>query len=253
MKYKIKELSVLAGVSVRTLQYYDEIGILKPKSVNEHGYRLYSDNELERLQQILFFKELGFSLIRIKEILDNPNYDKEHAMKLQKELLIEKRKRLDKIINLINKTIECNKGEIKMSKKEMFEGFSMKDVEACKEKYSKEAAEKYGNTKAYDECTKKTEKYKKDDWNKINEDANEIYRNIAKLMDRKADDKEVQLLVEKWRNHISKNFYDCTPEIFRGLAKMYVQDERFTENIDKFGEGLAKFLSEAMIVYCNRL
>lgn len=140
-----------------------------------------------------------------------------------------------------------------MSKKEMFEGFSMKDVEACKEKYSKEAAEKYGSTKAYDECTKKTEKYKKDDWNKINEDANEIYRNIAKLMDRKADDKEVQLLVEKWRTHISKNFYDCTPEIFRGLADMYVQDERFTENIDKFGEGLAKFLSEAMIVYCNRL
>lgn len=84
MNYKIKELSILAGVSVRTLQYYDEIGILKPKSVNEHGYRLYSDNELERLQQILFFKELDFSLIRIKEILDNPNYDKEHAMKLQK-------------------------------------------------------------------------------------------------------------------------------------------------------------------------
>lgn len=125
MPYKVKEVADLAGVSVRTLHHYDEIGLLTPESVTTAGYRLYSERELERLQQILFFKEIGFPLQEIKTILDSPGFDRERALIAHRELLIEKKKRLEDLINTVDKTIDAVKGGIVMDKKDMFEGFDM--------------------------------------------------------------------------------------------------------------------------------
>ena len=251
MFYKIKDVATLSGVSVRTLHYYDEVGLLKPNKINESGYRLYTDKELEILQKILFFKELDFSLDMIKNILLSDDYDKRETLKAQKELLEKKRSRLDTVIKNINKTIKSVEEGIKMSNKDMFNGFDVSDVENCKKKYEKETKDKYSNSSAYKEYKEKTDKYDKGDWSRIIEEANEIYRGLAKLMDKNPEDEKVQELVQRWRYYISNNFYDCKIEIFRGLADLYVTDERFKENIDKFGMGLAEFLSSAIIVYCD--
>lgn len=251
MNYKIKEVSDIVGISVRTLHYYDNMDILKPKFVTKAGYRVYTDKEIERLQQILFFKELNFTLNDIKEILDNPNFDRKKALENHKKLLMEKKHRIEKIIQCVDKTIDSIKGEINMDKKDMFEGFDDTEIETMKNQYSEEARKKYGKTKAYKESVIKTSNYDKGDWNKINEEGNEIYIAIFKNMDKGIESKEIQKYVENWRNHITKNFYNCTLEIFEGLADLYIEDERFTKNIDKFGKGLAEFLSKAMKYYCK--
>ncbi|HDK7159869.1 MerR family transcriptional regulator [Clostridium botulinum] len=253
MHYKIKEVADMAGISVRMLYHYDKIGLLNPESVNAAGYRLYSDENLNRLQQILFFKELNFPLQEIKAILDSPNFDKKEALKVHRQLLLEKKIRLEKIIQSVDKTISSMEGEFKMDKKETLNVFSMTEIEEHQRKYSEEVKEKYGNTSAYKESNKKTSKYTKEDWNNIMKGWDEIYKKLANLMDKNPDDKEVQEYIYQFREHISKNFYDCTPEIFRGLGEIYVNDERFTANIDKYKTGLSKFLREAINVYCDNI
>lgn len=253
MFYKVKEVSKIVGISVRALHHYDEIGLLKPENLTEAGYRLYSDKDLERLQQILFFKELDFSLQEVKEILDNPNFDRKRALKSHKELLVEKKKRIEKIIKSVEKTIDSIEGEIEMDKKEMFDGFDMSEIERIKEKYAEEAKAKYGNTEAYKESEEKTSKYTKEDWNNIQKSTEEIYKKIIDNMDKGVADPKVQAAVGELRQQITDNFYNCTPEIFRGLGDLYVADERFTKNIDKYKEGLAAFLKEAMHYYCDNI
>lgn len=249
--YKISEVATISGVSIRTLQYYDKIDLLKPKIINDVGYRFYTDAEIELLQQILFFKELDFSLEDIKRILNSDNYNKEKSLKGQKQLLIEKQKRLEKIIETLDKTIKSMNGGEKMTKKDMFKGFDNSYLEKHKAEYAKEAKKLYGESDAYKESQRKTSKYSSEDWNNVMDEANEIYKELAKEMDKTPDDMAVQELVEKWRNYISNNFYDCKIEIFRGLADLYIADERFKNNIDKFGEGLAEFLSKAIKIYCE--
>jgi DNA-binding transcriptional MerR regulator len=253
MAYKIKEAADMVGVGVRTLHHYDSIGLLKVESVTTAGYRLYSDGDLERLQQILFFKELDFNLQEIKEILDSPSFNRKHALASHRELLEEKKKRLDKIIESVDRTIDSIEGGNEMDKKDMFKAFDMSEIEKHKEKYEEETRQKYGNTDAYKESQKKTSKYTKADWEGITTKGGEIYEKIAEKMDRNPSDPEVQKLTAEWRQHITDSFYNCTPEIFRGLADLYVEDERFTANIDKVKPGLAKFLREAMIIYCDNL
>jgi DNA-binding transcriptional MerR regulator len=251
--YKIKEVADMVGISVRMLHHYDKIGLLKPESVSPAGYRLYTDKDLERLQQVLFFKELEFSLQEIKRILDSPGFDKKQALKSHKELLLEKKKRLQKIIKSVERTIHSIEGGIDMSKKEMFEAFDISKIEKHKEKYAKEVRQKYGNTKAYKESQEKTSGYTKNDWAAIMTKWDEIYKKIANVMDKGPADSQVQEAVGELRAHITKYFYECTTEIFRGLGELYVNDERFTANIDKYKEGLSKFLREAMHIYCDNL
>lgn len=253
MSYKVKEVRDMVGVSVRTLHYYDQIGLLKPASVSSAGYRLYTDDDLERLQQILFFKELDFNLQEIKDILDSPDFDRGYALRTHKEMLIKKKKRLEKIIQSVEKTIDSIEGGMEMNKKEMFDGFSMEEIEKHKAKYAEETKQKYGNSKAYKESQKRTSKYTKDDWASITEERNEIYKRLGDLMDKEPSDLEVQKAVGEWKQHITDYFYTCTPEIFRGLGEMYVNDEGFTANIDKIKPGLAKFLSEGIKIYCDNL
>ena len=247
--YMINEISKLTGVTIRMLHHYDKIGLLVPSKRNNSNYRVYSEEDVARLYQILLFKELEFTLKDIKRILDDEGFDREEALKVHKKLILEKKNRLEKIIESIDDTIR-NIGGKTMSKKD-FKAFSYDEIRNHQEKYKEETEQKYGKSDAYKESKEKTSKYSKNDWENIMEDAGVIYEELAKLMDRNPANDEVQVLVQKWRDYISNNFYNCTIEIFRGLALMYVADERFTNNIDKYGEGLAQFLSDAMNIYCN--
>ena len=238
MSYKIKEVADMVGISVRTLHHYDQVGILKPNSITPAGYRIYTDDDLERLQQVLFFKELDFTLLEIKEIIDNPDFDRKHALKTHRELLIEKKKRLDKIIKSVDKTIDYIDGGIDMNKNEMFEGFDVSEIAVHKERYAEETKRKYGDSDAYKESLRKTSKYTKGDWARINATNGKINEKIIANMDNGIDNSEVQNAVAELRQHITDNFYNCTIEIFRGLADLYVNDERFTANIDKHKKGL---------------
>lgn len=241
---KISEVAKLSGVTVRTLHYYDEIGLLKPNKITEAGYRVYSNEDLETLQQILFFRELDFQLNEIKEIMMNPNYDKNKALNKHKELLIEKRERLDGLINLIDKTI---KGDNNMSFKE----FDNSKIEENKNKYAEEVKNRWGNTDAYKEYEKKTKSYDKNAWNTINEDMAKILKEFADNRNEDPNSDIAQELVEKWRMYITSNFYNCTKEILSGLGLMYTSDERFKNNIDQYGEGTAEFMAKAIELYCS--
>lgn len=242
---RISEVAKLTGITVRTLHYYDEIGLLKPSEITEAGYRLYSREDLEILQQILFFRELYFPLSQIKEIMNNPNYDKEEALKKQKELLIQQRQRIEGLIKLIEKRIE---GDNNMSFKE----FDMNEIEENKKKYAKEVKERWGTSKAYEESEKKTSSYNKEKWGDINQETSEIFKGFAELRNSDPGSEEVQELVRRWQKYITDNFYTCTNEILSGLGLMYVEDERFKENLDKNGEGTAKLMAEAIKIYCSK-
>ncbi|MGM7700714.1 MerR family transcriptional regulator [Pseudalkalibacillus sp. Hm43] len=249
--YKVKDVSNIVGVSVRTLHYYDQIELLQPESITPAGYRLYTDRNLERLQQILFFKEIGFPLTKIKEILDRPDFDRMHALHAHKEILLEKKKRIEEMLSTVDQTIHSIEGGTKMNEEDMFKGFDMKEIEEHQKKYSDEAKQKYGK-EIVETAEKRTAKYTKEDWVRIQQENNDIYRKIADRMHAGPSDPEVQQAVSDWRQHITDHYYDCTLEIFRGLGDLYVNDERFTKNIDKFKPGLAAFMREAMHIYCDQ-
>lgn len=252
MPHKVKEVADLVGVSVRMLHHYDKIGLLKPAMVSEAGYRLYTEADLEKLQQIMFFRELDFGLQEIKSILESPNFDRREAMKKHKELLSAQKERLEKIIETVDKTLVSLEGGREMDKKEMFGAFDMSTIEEHKAKYAEEARQRWGQTDAYKESQNRAAKYTKEDWAKISTEVNAIYSKVAVLMDAKEpEDPEVQELVRQWQEHISTYFYHCPPEMLRGLGDLYVSDERFTKNIDKYRAGLAAFLRDAMHFFAD--
>ncbi|MCP3738461.1 MerR family transcriptional regulator [Rossellomorea sp. BNER] len=241
---KVKEVADLVGISVRTLHHYDEIGLLVPEETTESGYRLYSDDNVEVLQQILFFKELGFPLKQIKEIISSPTFNREEALELHRKMLLEKRDRLDKMIATIDKTIKHSKGEIQMSNKEKFEGFDFSH-----NPYEQEARERWGD-KAVDEANAKIGKTTEEQ--KAMSDAmNAIYRKLASHRNESPESEEAQAAIKEWYDFLNK-MGSYSLDAFKGLGQMYVDDERFTKNIDQFGEGLAKFMCDAMAVYADR-
>ena len=242
MKMLIKEFAELTGVSVRTLHYYDDIGLLKPAFVNEHsGYRYYDEHSLVRMQEILFYREIDFSLKSIAEILSSPNYDKTKALTEQKKLLTLKKERLERLISAID---GAAKGENIMK---TFDNSEFKN-------YRQEVKEKWGNTDAYKEHTEKTRDYSKDKWNNLADKMNEILAEFAACMRNGAtpDSAEVQSLIKMLQSHITENYYLCTNEILAGLGQMYVADERFRNNIDRHADGTAVFIREAIEIYCSK-
>ncbi|MEF2919268.1 MAG: MerR family transcriptional regulator [Acutalibacteraceae bacterium] len=242
MKMQIKEFAQFVGVSVRTLHYYDEIGLLVPACVDKYtGYRYYDENSIMRMQEILFYRELDFSLKSIGEILSSTNYDTQKALKEQKKLLILKKERLEKLISAIDEAI---KGE------NIMKAFDNSEFE----KQRAEVKEKWGKTDAYKEHTEKTKNYSKDKWNNLADEMNDILAEFAVCMQngKKPDSTEVQNLVKKLQNHITKNYYTCTNEILVNLGQMYVADERFKNNINKHANGNAEFICEAIEIYCRK-
>ena len=245
MRKTISEMAKLSGVSVRTLHYYDEIGLLKPSEViSETGYRYYDEDSLAKLQQILFYRELDFSLKEIVKLMEAPDYNREEALVRQRELLKLKRKRLDKLIDLLNSNL---KGDTAMSFKE----FDTTEIEKAKQKYAKEVKTRWGGTDAYAQSQKKTAGYTKEDWKRVSDQMDELLKRFSQYVGRKPESKEVQALVGEWQQYITDTYYDCTREILAGLGQMYVADERFTKNMDKFESGTAKLISEAIAVYCE--
>ena len=247
MKMYIKEFAKLTGVSVRTLHYYDEIGLLKPSAVDEqNGYRFYDERSLERMQEILFYRELDFPLKSISEILASPNYDKQKALTEQRRLLTLKKERLERLISALDSAV---KGENTMN----MNVFDNSEFEAEREKYAREAKEKWGSTAAYKESTEKTAGYSKEKWGEINSGMDSLMDGFAECVKNGAQptDDVAQKLVKKWQDFITENYYTCTNEILSGLGEMYTADERFKENIDRHGEGTAEFMSAAIKVYCK--
>ena len=246
MKLQIKEFAGLTGVSVRTLHYYDEIGLLKPRFVDEqNGYRFYDETSLERMQEILFYRELDFSLKSIAEILASPDYDKQKALAEQKRLLTLKKDRLTRLIAALE---QAEKGEITMS------AFDNSEYENARQQYEDEAKQRWGDTDAYKESRAKTADYSKDKWNDVLGGLNGVFAEFAACRNGgdSADSETAQRLVKKLQEYITANFYHCTDDILAGLGQMYVCDERFKQNIDSHGEGTAEFVAEAIKVYCKK-
>ena len=237
---QIKEFALFTGVSVRTLHYYDEIGLLPPAYVDRFtGYRYYDENSLLRMQEILFYRELDFPLKSIGEILSSPTYDNEKVLNEQKHLLILKKERLERLITAIDGAV---KGENIMT------AFNNSEFE----KYKREVEEKWGKTAAYAEYTEKTKTYSNDKFNELAIGIDHIMAEFAICMKngQTPNSREVQYLVKILQEHITTNYYLCTNQILLCLGQMYVADERFKNNIDKHGDGTAQFIFEAIEVYC---
>src|SRR5690606_15587147 len=188
------------GVSVRTLHYYDEIGLLVPEDTTESGYRLHSKDNLGTLQQILFFKELGFSLKKIKEIINNPSFDRQKALILQRNMLIEKRCQLDKMIETIDKTIKHERGEIQMTDKEIFEGFDFSH-----NPYEEEARSLWGD-EAVDNANAKLASMDERGQKTLSESMNAIYKKLATLSNGSPESEEAQTAIKEWYNLLNNNF-----------------------------------------------
>ncbi|MEG0894748.1 MAG: MerR family transcriptional regulator [Oscillospiraceae bacterium] len=249
MKMLINEFAKLTNVSVRTLHYYDEIGLLPPAYIEEHnGYRFYDEKCLERMQEILFYRELDFSLKSILQILSSPMYDKTDALSKQRYMLKLKINRLEKLINTIDSAM---KGENNMN----FNVFDNSEYENTLKEYEKEAKEKWGDTKAYIESKEKTKNYSQEKYTEINKGMDNLIAEFSNCIKRGESpiDKNAQELVLKWKNFITENYYTCTDEILCGLGLMYVNDERFRKNIDKYGTGTAKFMLDAINQFCRKI
>ena len=241
MKLQIKKFSELTGVSVRTLHYYDEIGLLKPAAVETHsGYRFYDENSVVRMQEILFYRELDFPLKSICHILSSPNYDKERALLEQKKLLTLKKERLERLIAAVDDAV---KGEMIM------DAFANTEFE----QYKAEVKEKWGQTNAYAEYAERSKGRTKENANALAEGMELIFAQFALCMQNgdPVTSNDAQALVKKLQAYITGNFYTCTREILAGLGKMYVADKRFQNNIDKHASGTAEYTSKAIAYYCS--
>jgi MerR family transcriptional regulator, thiopeptide resistance regulator len=240
----IKQLSVLAGVSVRTLHYYDQIGLLSPQRVRENNYRSYTHEALVKLQQILFYKELDLSLEEILRILNQPDFDVVQALESHREALQGKAKRLGTLLETIETTINSMKGKKEMTQQQYFKGFS----DEQQAEYEKEAAQKWDPEMVH-ESNRRYKNLSAAEKKALGANGERITLAIRDAMPKGVNSPEVQQLVGEWQKHISF-FYDCTDEILLGLGTMYLEDARFKAFYDKIHPGLAEFFSEAIKVYC---
>lgn len=246
MGYTVKQFSRLAGVSVRTLHYYDEIGLLKPTSIACNGYRLYERGALIRLQQILFYRELDFSLENIRQILERPDFDLVSALEEQKRDLIKRIDRLNKIVTTVDKTIDHMKGKRKMTDKELFKPFTDEE----QEKYALEAEQLY-DPDIVRASNLKWKSYSNQKKAEILAEGSKIYIDIVKVIPKRPASAEVQSCVEHWRRHMD---YFWTPSLEQliGLAEQYNYHSSFKKNFDKIHPKLAEFMLEAVKFYVGK-
>ncbi|MDO4324362.1 MAG: MerR family transcriptional regulator [Lachnospiraceae bacterium] len=238
----VHEVSRLTGVSIRTLHYYDRIGLLPPAETTGAGYRLYDDTALERLQCILLFRELQFPLKDIRRILDSPDFDRDRALDQQIALLQMKKEHLENLIGLAR--------EIKMTgvKKLDFTAFDTKRIE----EYSRQARETWGHTEAYKEFAEKSRDRDAEKMQETGEGMMALFAEFGRLQDQEPGAEAVQMQVKKLQEYITEHFYTCTPEILKELGGMYAAGGEMTENIDKAGgEGTAQFAAKAIRIYCE--
>jgi DNA-binding transcriptional MerR regulator len=241
--YTVKQLSTLAGVTPRTLYYYDQIDLLKPESVGENGYRYYGEKSLLHLQQILLYRELGFSLESIRDVLGQPEFQVLDALEEHRESLQGRVRRLERLIQTVDKTINHLKGEHTMSPKGLFEGFS----EEQQEEYAKQAEQMY-DPETVRESNRKWKSYSAEKKLAIMDEGKQVYLDMIAAMPKGADSPEVQAIVERWRQHMD---YFWTPDLDQllALASMYGESPDFKANFDQMHPELADFMKDAVKIY----
>lgn len=250
MAYTVGDVAKLAHVSVRTLHHYDEVGLLHPSERSESGYRLYTLDDLEHLQQVLFYKELGFSLDEIRGLMADPAFDRREALLVQRELIAEQSLRLEALLGLIDKTLTSMERGIPMTKEEMFEVFGDFDPS----QYEDEVKERWGDTDAYRESARRTKRYRKEDWERIKAEGAANMEVMLALFDEGVPptDPRAMDVADEARLQIDRNFYPCSREMHVNLGEMYVADARFTAFYDQHRPGLAAWFRDAIRANAER-
>ncbi|HEY6690965.1 MAG TPA: MerR family transcriptional regulator [Rubrobacter sp.] len=241
--YTVGRVAALSGVTIRTLHHYDEVGLLSPGGRSAVGYRIYEDRDLERLQRILFYRELGFTLDEISTIVDDPRTDALGHLRRQRGLLNERIERLSAMVDAIDYEMEARTMDIPLTPEERLEVFG----EFRPEDYAEEAEQRWGQTAAYKESQRRVASYKREDWQRLKAEEKEIRARLAAALESglAPDSEEAMAAAEAHRQHINRWFYECDYEIHRRLTEMYVSDERFRSNYDTQTPGLAVFIRDA--------
>ncbi len=243
MAYTIKQVSEASGATIRALQHYDRIGLLRPGSRSSSGYRLYQDEDLLRLQQVLLLKSMGFGLKDIACMLSDAGTDREAALRKHRGMLIDRLGQMNRLICLVDRSLEAIREGRKEMMKELFEGFDH-------EGHKQEAKRLYGE--AFEESERRTSKYDRKQWEQFKAEQKRLMEEILAARAKGSEDPIVLDLMGKHRAGITKWFYDCTLDIFEGLADLYVQDARFTKTYEDISPGLATFISASMKAYVAR-
>jgi DNA-binding transcriptional MerR regulator len=247
MAYTVKQVSDLAGVSIRTLHYYDEIGLLKPASHGENGYRYYDEQALLRLQQILFFRELDFSLNEIKTIMDQSDFDLLHALQAHRQSLEHQTARLSRLMSTIDKTILHLKGQVEMSTPELFEGFD----DETQKRYEQEASRRWGDQHVK-ESRRRWNNYSAQQKAQIMAEGKTIYLDLLNYIGQDPASAQVQQVIARWHQHL-RHFYEPSKEILLGLAQGYSQDPDFRAFFERMHPDLPEFLRPAIERYCQNM
>ena len=246
MTYSIKEIADLAGVTTRTLRYYDEFGLLSPAGIGGNGYRYYDQESLLRLQSILFFRELDIPLKEIELLMSRPDFSPLSALEKHRTALLVRARRLDKLIETVDRTIATIKGESEMTDKDYFKGFDETE-------YEDEVRERWGHSPKYAESRIKWSSYSADQKEAIKQEGGRIAeRMVTADHDTRPDDPGVQAAVGDYYAYLNQHFYACDLPFLRGLADMWVADPRFAVNYERLREGGAAFVRDAVHIYCDR-
>ncbi|WP_017597593.1 MerR family transcriptional regulator [Nocardiopsis lucentensis] len=251
MGHTVGEVARISGQTVRTLHHYDRIGLLVPAERTPSGYRNYSGADLERLRQILTYRELGFGLDEIAALLDDPAIDTRAHLARQHQLVTERIDRLRTVAHALERLMEADTMGLDLTAEERLELFGDFDVDAR----TAEAEQRWGHTDAWAQSQRRTSRHTKQDWERHNAEAERIYRDLARAMAEGVppDSTTAMDLAEHHRDHITRWFYECTPQIHRGLGQLYVDDARFTTTIDARAEGLSAYLRDAFAANADRL
>ncbi len=245
MTYTIKQIADLAGVSTRTLRYYDQIGLLSPSQTGDNGYRYYDQVSLLQLQQILFFRELDVPLKEIQRILSRPDFDLRQALEEHRLSLQGRVRRMNSLIETVDQTIATIEGEWIMSDKDYFEGFD-------ETQYEEEARQRWGKTDSYAQSQKRWKSYSAEQKEAIKQQGGEITRRMVGTDSAlKPDDPGVQAAVGEYFAYINETFYTLEPEALRALSNMWVEDPRFAANYERIREGGAEFVRQAVDIFCD--
>lgn len=256
MKAKsIGQLAKIAGVSVRTLRHYDDVGLLRPSHRSGNGYRMYSNSDCQRLHDILFYRALGFSLLEIQQLLDESDANRRQKLQGQRRLLLEHIDRLkDMQIQLEAALLEQDElqnahSENELERKEMKTGSNFDVFNGFDpDKYAQEAEERWGDTDAYRVSTQRTRSYTEEDWKRYRQEWDQLNQDMVDVMNEgsQADSEQARAIANKMRLMIDQWFYPCSLEMHAQLGEMYVADERFTETYDQVAKGLAVFIRDAI-------
>lgn len=250
MSHSVGQLAAVAGVTVRTLHHYDEVGLLKPSERTRSGHRRYSDGDLDRLQQVLFYRELGFPLEEIAVLLDDPEANPHDHLRRQHTLLLDRIERLREMATAVERTMEARKMGVNLTPEEKFEVFGDFDPD----QYAEEAERRWGETEAWRESQRRTASYTKEDWKRFLTEFDDIHRRVAEQLDAgtPADAEAAMDLAEEHRQFISRTSYPCSHEMHTTLGDMYVADPRFTATYEAIRTGLAQYLRDAILANAIR-